>query len=193
MESQASATVSQCYKLFSDVAKIRYLLSDEDTVSLMHAIVSSRLDYCNILMYGVNKSVIKKLQRLQNAAARLVSKRRKRDPVRDVLIDLHWLPVEERIIFKLLVLTYKIINNLAPDCLSGLLSIRNAAALLLNNVYLDTNYGRRSFTYAAPRFWNALPFATRSANNIETFKRLTKYLLFNDFTQFKAAAFIYHQ
>ena len=60
MDSHVDATVSYCYKLISDVARIRYLLSNEDTVSLMHAIVSSRLDYCNSLLYGVNKSVIQK-------------------------------------------------------------------------------------------------------------------------------------
>ena len=126
MDSHVDATVSYCYKLISDVARIRYLLSNEDTVSLMHAIVSSRLDYCNSLLYGVNKSVIQKFQKVQNAAARLISKRKKHESVRDVLIDLHWLPVEQRIIFKLLVFTYKIINNLAPECLNNLISVRSA-------------------------------------------------------------------
>ena len=135
--------------------------------------------------------MIKKLQKVQNAAARLISKRKKRESVRDVLADLHWLPVEQRIIFKLLVLTYKIINGLAPECLTSLVSVRSAEAFLLNNVYLDSNYGRRSFTYAAPRFWNALPLNIRSANSIDIFKSLTKHLLFNNFTDFKSRAFIY--
>ena len=191
MDSHVDATVSYCYKLISDVARIRYLLSNEDTVSLMHAIVSSRLDYCNSLLYGVNKSVIQKFQRVQNAAARLISKRKKHESVRDVLIDLHWLPVEQRIIFKLLVFTYKIINNLAPECLNNLISVRSADAFLLNNVYLDSNYGRRSFTYSAPRFWNALPQDIRMATSIEIFKKRTKHLLFNDFSSFKSTAFLY--
>ena len=139
----------------------------------------------------MNKSVIQKLQKVQNAAARLISKRKKRESVRDVLIDLHWLPVEQRIIFKLLVLTYKIINGLAPESLCSLLSVRSADAFLLNNVYLDTTYGRRSFTYAAPRFWNALPLNIRASTSIDVFKSQTKHLLFNDFTVFKSKAFIY--
>ena len=57
MEPHVNAIVSHCYKLISDVARIRHLLSDEDTESLMRAIVSSRIDYCNSLLYGVNKSV----------------------------------------------------------------------------------------------------------------------------------------
>ena len=98
----------------------------------MHAIVSSRIDYCNILLYGVKKSIIYKLQKVQNAAARLISKRKKRESVRDVLKELHWLPVEKRIIFKLLVTTYKIINGMAPECFSSLISIRDADAFLLH-------------------------------------------------------------
>ena len=191
MESHVNAVVSHCFKLIRDVARIRHLLSDRDTESLMHAIVSSRIDYCNVLLYGVNKSVILKLQKVQNAAARLISKRRKQEPVRDVLNDLHWLPVEKRIIFKLLVFTYKIINGIAPECLSTLISVRSAEALLLNLVYLNSNYGRRCFTYAAPRYWNALPFNIRSANSLNTFKRLTKTILFQNFDTLKNTAFMY--
>lgn len=191
MDSHVNAVVSHCYKLISDVARIRHLLNDKDTESLMHSIVGSRLDYCNVLLYGVNKSVIQKFQKVQNAAARLISKRRKRDSVSDVLIDLHWLPVEQRIIFKLLVLTYKIVNGIAPQVLCSLISLRNEGELLLDNVYLNTNYGRRSFTYAAPRYWNALPINIRRANSVDAFKRATKHLLFNNFDTFKNAAFIY--
>lgn len=176
----------------SDVARIRHLLSDSDTESLMHAIVSSRIDYCNSLLYGVKKSTIFKLQKVQNAAARLISKRKKRESVRDVLNELHWLPVEKRIVFKLLVITYKIINGMAPECLSSLISVRSADAFLLNYVYLNSSYGRRSYTYAAPRYWNALPINVRSANNLDTFKKLTKTLLFQNFDTFEHTAFIYH-
>ena len=192
MEPHVNAIVSHCYKLISDVARIRHLLSDEDTESLMHAIVSSRIDYCNSLLYGVNKSVIFKLQKVQNAAARIISKRKKRKSVRDVLNKLHWLPVEKRIIFKLLVLTYKIIRGIAPECLSHLISIRNTDEFLLHLVYLNTTYGQRSFSYVAPRYWNALPVNIRKANSLESFKKLTKTLLFNNFETLKHSAFIYH-
>lgn len=192
MESHVNGTVSLCYKLMSDVARIRNLLSDDDTKSLMHAIVSSRIDYCNSLLYGVNKSLVQKLQRVQNAAARLISKRKKRESVDDVLKDLHWLPVEQRIIFKLLTLTYKILHGLAPECLASLLCINSADAMLLNYVYLDTTYGRRSFSYAAPRYWNALPQTIRNSSNVECFKKATKHLLFNQFHSLKRAAFMYY-
>ena len=192
MEGHVDATVSYCYKLISDVGRNRKLLSEADTVSLMHAIVSSRIDYCNSILYGINKNVMCKLQKVQNAAARLISKRKAWQSVRDVLIKLHWLRVEERIIFKILTLTFKCFHNSAPVCLQDLISVRSADAFLLNNVYLNSVPGRRSFAYCSPRYWNALPYKIRSANNLDTFKSLTKHLLFNDFSNFKRTAFMYN-
>ena len=124
MENQVNGVVSLCYKMLNDVGRHRHLLSDKDTEFLMHAIVSSRLDYCNVLLYSLNRDVIYKLQKVQNAAARLIYKQKKSESVSDVLADLHWLKVEERIIFKLLVLTFKCFHKIAPDMLSNLISIR---------------------------------------------------------------------
>ena len=191
MEHHVNSTVSLCYKLLSDVSCVRHLLSDEDTESLVHSIVSSRLDYANSILYGINKSLLKKYQCVQNYAARIISKRSKRQSVSDVLTKLHWLPIEKRIIFKLLTFTYKILNGLAPECFATFISIRDN--YLLDNVYLNSSYGRRSFTYTAPRFWNALPFNIRSCVSLDIFKRLTKNYLFNHFSVFKSDAFIYHQ
>ena len=192
MDYHVNLTVSLCYKLLSDVARVRHLLSDSDTESLVHSIVSSRLDYCNSVLFGINKCLVQKYQNVQNYAARIISKRKKCQSVRDVLEKLHWLPVERRIIFKLLTFTFKILNGMAPECLNSLISIKNADLFLLNNVYLDSYYGRRSFKYTSPRFWNALPFNIRSSNTLDSFKRLTKHHLFNNFSAFKSTAFIYH-
>lgn len=74
----------------------------------------------------------------------------------------------------------------------ALIRIRSVDLCSLENVYLESSYGRRSFTYSAPRYWNALPLNIRSANNIDIFKRLTKYHLFNNFAALKRAAFMYH-
>ena len=77
MELHANGIVSHTYKLLGDVGRNRHILSDDDTETIVHSIVSSRLDYCNSLFYGVEKSVINKLQKLQNAAALTISKRKK--------------------------------------------------------------------------------------------------------------------
>ena len=94
--------------------------------------------------------------------------------------------LKKRIIFKLLTFIYKILNGLAPECFATFISVRDNDKCLLHNVYLNSSYGRRSFTYTAPRFWNALPFKIRSCVSLDIFKRLTKNYLF------KSDAFIYN-
>jgi hypothetical protein len=84
----SNGIVSHSYKLLGDIGRNRHVLSNDDTQTIVHSIVSSRLDYCNSLLCGASKCVINKLQ---NAAARIISKRRKCQSVRDVLVALHWL------------------------------------------------------------------------------------------------------
>ena len=122
-----------------------------------------------------------------------MSKRKKRESVRDVLDDLHWLPVEKRIVFKILVLTFKIVHGLAPETLCNLLSFRNTDSMILNVIYLNSNFGRQSFSYIAPRYWNALPTEIKFSNSLEIFKNKTKTYLFSHLSNLKSKAFVYHQ
>lgn len=183
-ESHIDSTVAHCFKLLKDVSSIRNLISKEDTEMLVHSIISSRLDYCNSLFYNLKKSTLNKLQKVQNAAARVVLKLKKHVSVRSELFNLHWLRIEERIIFKLLVTTFKCLNDMAPVELSALLHVNNVEACTLQYVFMDSIYGRRSFQYIAPRIWNQLPMAIRKINTIENFKSKIKFLLFNDFDEF---------
>ena len=77
--------------------------------------------YCNAILYGLSKYKVQCLQYLLNSAARLVSLSRKNDHILPVLTELHWLPVEQRIEFKILLLTYKMVNGMAPVYLQDLL------------------------------------------------------------------------
>ena len=187
-----NSVVSMCYKLISDVGKIRHLLSAKETEMLVHSIIGSRLDYCNSLLYGIDKNVLDKYQKVQNAAARLVSKRRKSEPVRDVLINLHWLRVEERITFKLLVLIFKCMHDMAPVCLQELINVRDCSKSLLVYSKLNSHYARRSFTYMAPKLWNNLPDKIRLIDNLSGFKSQTKYLLFNNYSDYINLVFKYN-
>ena len=87
-------------------------LSKDDLARVVNAFVIPNLDYCNDVLYGLPKSQINKLQRVQNVAARLVSGVRKQDHIAPTLKALHWLPVEKRIIFNILLMTYKTLNGL---------------------------------------------------------------------------------
>ena len=190
-ESHVNSTVAFCYKLLKDVSSIRDLISTNETEMLVHSIISSRLDYCNSLFYNLNKSIIDKFQKVQNAAARLVLKIKKYKPIRQELVNLHWLRINERILFKLLVLTFKCLNNMAPVELSYLLNVRCDNSHMLQYVFMDSIYGRRSFMYIAPRLWNALPIHIRRLHSLDNFKSKIKYHLFNHSREFLQSVNMY--
>ena len=104
-----------------NIGRIRKYLNNEDCEKLFHAFVTSRLDCCNGILYGLLESELAKLQRIQNTAARLVARVKKSDHITPVLQKLHWLPVKSRIIYKILLLTYNALNGLAPFYLTELL------------------------------------------------------------------------
>jgi len=97
---------------------VRSSLTTESAKTLVHAFVSIRLDYCNSLLYGVSDELLQKLQIIQNAAARVVTGARKFDHITPVLHELHWLPVRQRITFKLAMTVYKCLAGLAPAYLA---------------------------------------------------------------------------
>ena len=105
------------------IGKIRIFLSRSATERLIHAFVSSKLDYCNSILLGFPFYELQKLQRLQNTAARLSNRAKKSAHITPVLKSLHWRPVKERIIFKILLVTYKILHGLAPAYLNEVLLI----------------------------------------------------------------------
>ena len=192
MNTHVNSTVSHCYKLLSDIGKIRNILSDKHTEMLVHAVISTRMDYCNSLLYGINKTTLNKYQKVQNAAARLISKRRKFQSVSDVLVKLHWLHIEQRIIFKLLLFVYKSVNNMAPDCVVDMIAIKDVDRRLLHLKDYQTVHARKSFSYIAPRLWNNLTDEIRLSPNILNFKKQTKHLLFNNFNKYMKLVFKYN-
>ena len=96
------------------IGKIRKYLDGPTVEKLLNATITSSLDYCNSLMLSIPKELITQLQILQNNAARVITQWRKYDHITPVLIDLHWLPIKQRIDFKILLLTYKTLNGLTP-------------------------------------------------------------------------------
>ncbi|XP_070840477.1 uncharacterized protein, partial [Chaetodon trifascialis] len=170
-----------------NIAKIRHILSQNDAEKLVHAFVTSRLDYCNSLLSGCPNSLLNILQLLQNAAARVLTKTRKRDHISPILATLHWLPVKFRMEFKILLLTYKAINGQAPSYLKELivpycptrtLRSQNAGLLMVPKVS-KSRTGVRAFSYQSPLLWNHLPVFVREADTVSTFKSRPKTFLFD--------------
>ncbi len=109
-------------KAISLAYKLRPMLSTSNAEMLIHVFRTSRLDYCNALLGGCSARLINKLQMVQNAAIRVLTRIRKYDHITPVLSTLHWLPIKHCIDFKVLLITYKALNGLAPQYSSKLLS-----------------------------------------------------------------------
>lgn len=101
MAPHINSTCKGAFHHLRSIAIIRKYLSEKTTEILVHAFVTSKLDFCDSLLYGVPKSLLQKLQSVQNTAARLVTCSRKYDHVTPLLKDLHWLRIAERIKFKI--------------------------------------------------------------------------------------------
>ena len=170
-----------------NVARIRPILSRSDAETLVHAFITSRIDYCNVLFSGLPSTVTNGLRLVQNAAARLLTRKRKFDHITPTLIALHWLPIPARADFKVLLLTYKALNGLAPIYMSSLIEryiptrpLRSQSAGLLKvTEFNKITIGGRAFTHRAPHLWNALPQAVRDANTLAIFKSRLKTHLFS--------------
>ena len=106
-----------------NIAKIRNCLSQDNAETLVHAFISSKLDFCDALLYGSPNRLIDRLQYVLNCAARLVTRTRSLEHTTPVLRRLHWLPVRQRTAYKILLLTYKFktLNGMAPKYIAGLL------------------------------------------------------------------------
>ena len=170
--------------LLRKIGDIRNCLTDITTEQLIHAYVTSQLDCCNSLLYGLPDTCIFKLQRILNCAARVICRKKKFDHVTPLLIKLHWLPVRQRIDYKLLLLCFKAQHGMAPCYLKDAIvpykpgrSLREKHMLVVPPTQLKT-CGDRSFNKAAPLLWNGLPLNIRCCDKLDMFKRLLKTHLF---------------
>ena len=173
------------------ISKIRRFLTIEACKLLIHALVTSRLDYCNSILYGCNQSVLQRLQLLQNYAARLVYKIPKFCHITPYLKDLHWLPVQARIQFKLLTIVFKCIHGNGPQYLSELPLPQNDAPWpkirklhhtlhSQNTIKGGTKHGDRSFSISGPKLWNQLPVSIQNSCSLDVFKSRLKTFLFKN-------------
>ena len=153
-----------------NIADIRWFIT-QDSAELVHAFITSWLDYCNALLYGLPATSLQKLQRVQNMAARALTGTHRHEHVTPMLHQLHWLPVQYRVLCKIALLTYKALHGEAPGYLSDLIVAPRSVCSLRSTTYnilasprtkLKT-YGDRVFSAAAPAVWNSLPPELRAA------------------------------
>ena len=178
---QINCLCSHSYQLFRNLHPIRKFISVEHLRLLVQSIIVSKIDYCNSLLYGIPTYEINKLQKLQNSCARLIFGKKKNDHVTELFQTLHWLPIRQRIIFKILTLVFKFFQKNVPEYISDCLVIKNINMLTLNIPRTNTSYGDRAFSNIAPKLWNSLPNFIRAAPSYSPFKSHLKHLLFSNF------------
>ena len=174
---------------FMKIRSIQDYLSTEACTTLVLMLCITHIDYANAILSGSTARVINKFQSLQNMCAKLILRRPKYSSSMESLYKLHWLPVHQRINYKILTLTHKCIQGQAPKYLQDLISIKqkqgtnlrsNEAGLLLSQPCIKhKTFASRSFRYAAPYLWNHLPRQLRGKGNYQNSKKILKTHLFN--------------
>ena len=169
---------------------IRLTLTDDMAKAVATSMVSSRLDYCNSLLYGISNSNLDKLQRIQNSLARVVTYNKptnnfQASSTSQLLHNLHWLPIRSRIEFKIALLTYKILSTHQPAYLSNIIHpyipprvLRSGDLNKLEKPLVTTNFGSRSFSVASPTVWNSLPVSVKTCSSVSAFKHHLKTYYF---------------
>ena len=164
-----------------NLRQIRHHFDKSSFQIIIHATVTSLLDYCNSLLSGLPASSLRDLQLVQNFAARLICKRSKFCHITPLLYELHWLPIDSRIKFKIFLFIYKTLNGLAPSYLSDLLIPYEPSRTLRSSDNYDLiiprfnkdHFGGCAFSVFGPRIWKDLPIEIKTASSIPIFKKVS--------------------
>ena len=181
LNKQIAHLKTVCFHKLRNIAKMRYFLTNHQIQILVQALVISSLDYCNALYYGINSNQLKQLQMIQNRACKTIIGLKRRDHVAEHMEHLHWLRIQQRIEFKILLIVFKSLNGLAPSYISELLKyndISGSRTPSLKPYISKTMYGGRAFVSAAPTLWNNLPIEIKQCDKLDIFKKRLKTFLF---------------
>jgi len=183
MGLHTKATSKSCFYHIRSFRQIRSSMDHTMAISVASALVSSRLDYANSVLFGCPQKHVARLQRIQQALARVVMQQSSVSPLtsNELLKQLHWLPIEWRIRFKLACLVHKILNTGHPPYLNELIqhhkpsrSTHSSASHLLSVPQHNLSFGARAFRVAAPKIWNSIPLHMRQSQTYSSFRRHLK-------------------
>ena len=191
LDKQISKTSQTCYQNMRKIGRIGSKLSKDLKIQLVHSFIHSVIDNCNGAYFAISASQLQKLQKIQNSAVRYIFNLKGKERYQSItpyLKELHFLPVIYRIRFKLSLMVFKCINNIAPSYLSDLVTLRqpNQHSVRADDDYFllkESNEPRckktqGAFSYSAPKTWNVLPYNLRSMSEIEAFKVALKTHLY---------------
>ena len=171
--------VKSSFLVIKKLSQVKGYLTEEQLQQLISSDVFSKIDYCNSLFYGINSSLIRKMQHVQNCAARLISKRKiASGSLNKFMTDQHWLKVKYRPLYKILLIVHNCLQQNAPEEILQLIELGDSPRTLhLRETNYNNKYGCRAFSHAGPKLWNLLPIAIRNEVDTERFKKSLKSFL----------------
>uniref|UniRef100_A0A803SWN1 Reverse transcriptase domain-containing protein n=1 Tax=Anolis carolinensis TaxID=28377 RepID=A0A803SWN1_ANOCA len=189
LDAQVSAVAGRAFAQLKLVRQLRPYLEKSDLTMVVHALVTSRMDYCNALYVGLPLKTVRKLQLVQRSAARLLTGAAYRERSTPLFKQLHWLPIIFRAQFKVQVITYKALNGLGPAYLRDRVvpyeptrSLRSSGEALLSlppsSQLRLVGTRETAFSAVAPRLWNSLPREIRLAPSLPFFRKQLKTWMF---------------
>ena len=192
-EKHVDAIIQSCNINLRNLQVIGSKLSYELKRQLIHCLIFSKLDYCNGLLFGLPNNIIKRLQKVQNSCVRFLfgyKTVKKWESVTPYLKQAHFLPIKQRIDYKVALLAFKCVNNVAPPYIKSCLKMKNEPHKSLrtcNDFFLlqvpsVSKFKRteRGFSFCGPHVWNRLPYELRTLTNIDMFKSKLKTWLFKE-------------
>ena len=171
MDAQFGKVCQACYFWLRNICSVRSHLALTATRQIVHSLVIPRLDYCNSLLQGLPKYQLARLQRVQSAAARVISCIPRHEHNSDIRMQLHWQPIQQRVSYKLLLLTFLVAHGNAPEYLSELLvlhkpnrALRSAYQPIFTQPYSFTKtFGNRALALSPPQHRGIFTILTYSS------------------------------
>lgn len=187
LKKQVGSVISNCFFQMRKIKKIGGLMTQEVRIQAFIALVLSRLDYANGVYLGLPIGLQRRLQTVQNQAARLAYNLPRRQSISSTLRKLHWLPVQERCNFKIGCLVFKALQGQGPRFISDLVTMyvparyrRSANKFrLVTPKFRGKRMGGSRFTTLAPQLWNLIPINIRASENLTLFRKRLKTWLFS--------------
>ena len=180
-----SKACRSCYHHIRDLRCLRRCLTAAVTKTIATSLVSSKLDYCNYILYNIPNREIDTVQSVQNCLARVVTHSPRFCSVTPLVKSLHWLPVQFRIKHKICTLSYKVIQSCQPVYLHNLLKPLNITRNLRSSdddqlvvPGVSSRMGGRAFPVAAPQLWNCIPLEIKKSKSAQSFRKKLKTLYF---------------
>ena len=187
-DEHITKTVSSCMSCLGQINRTKHVFDKRTLLTIINALVFSKLFYCSNVWANTSKSNISKLQGIQNFAARIATGTRKYDHITPVLKELKWLPVATQLYFRSAIMAFKCLTSRVPEYLTSQFSKRGEisgratrSSQMLNIPLFKTASGQRTFYYRTVSIWNSMDSSLKTLEKVSDFKYFLKRKLIKDF------------